>query len=261
MYPELFSIGPLTLHTYGLLIAIGLVVGIIVAGRIGRLQGIEFQKIMDMGLIIIITGIIGSRLAYVIINFSYYKTYPLDIFKLWNGGLVFSGGLIAVLLMMVWYAKKSGYSLWQLGDLWAPAAAVGQAIGRIGCFMAGCCYGKPTDIPWGVVFTDPRSLVPQDMLNIPLHPTQLYSSLSGFIIFIILMILSVKKGFEGQVLLWFLILHSTGRLLIERFRGDDRGLIFGGVWTATQFLTVIILIVSVIMLFILKSRKEKLSGK
>jgi len=261
MFPELFSIGPLTLHTYGLLIAIGLVVGIIVTSWIGRSQGIEFQKIMDMGLIIIITGIIGSRLAYVLINFSYYKTNPVDIIKLWNGGLVFSGGLIAVLLVMAWYARQTGNSLWQIGDLWAPAAAVGQAIGRIGCFMAGCCYGKPTDMPWGVVFTDTRSLIPQDMLNIPLHPTQLYSSLSGFIIFIILMILSVKKRFEGQILLWFLILHSTGRLLVERFRGDDRGLILGGSWTATQLLTIIILIVSVIMLFILKPRKEKLRGK
>jgi phosphatidylglycerol:prolipoprotein diacylglycerol transferase len=185
----------------------------------------------------------------------------VDIIKLWNGGLVFSGGLIAALLVMVWYARQIGRSLWQIGDLWAPAAAIGQAIGRIGCFMAGCCYGKPTDMPWGVVFTDTRSLIPQDMLNIRLHPTQLYSSLSGFIIFIILMILSVKKRFEGQVLLWYLILHSTGRLLVERFRSDDRGLVFGGTWTATQFLTVIILIVSVIMLFILKPRKEKLRGK
>lgn len=257
MFPELFSIGPLTLHTYGLFVAIGLVAGIIVASRIGRSQGIDFQKVLDMGLIIIITGIIGSRLAYVLMNFSYYMKNPIDIIKLWNGGLVFSGGLIAVFLMMIWYAKQIGRSLWQMGDLWAPAAALGQAIGRIGCFMAGCCYGRPTDMPWGVVFSDARSLVPQDMLNMPLHPTQLYSSLNGFIIFIILMILSKKKRFEGQVLLWFLILHSTSRLLVERFRGDDRGLIIGGEWTVTQFLTIIILIGSIIMLFILKPRKEK----
>ncbi len=257
MLPELFSIGPLTLHTYGLFVAIGLVTGIIVTIPIGRSHGIDFQKIMDMGLIIIIAGIIGSRLAYVLINFSYYKTNLMDIVKLWNGGLVFSGGLIAVLLVMLWYARRISHSLWQIGDLWAPGAAIGQAIGRIGCFMAGCCYGRPTDMPWGVVFTDTRCLVPQDMLNISLHPTQIYSSLSGLIIFIILMILSAKKRFEGQVMLWFLILHSTGRLLVERFRGDDRGLILGGAWTATQLLTVIILIGSIIMLFILKPRMEK----
>jgi phosphatidylglycerol:prolipoprotein diacylglycerol transferase len=255
MYPELFTIGPLTLHTYGLFVAIGLVVGIIVAIKIGKSQGIDFQKIMDMGLIIIIAGIIGSRLAYVFINFSYFKTSPMDIVKLWTGGLVFSGGLIAVLLVMMWYTRQAGYSLWQIGDLWAPAAAIGQAIGRIGCFMAGCCYGRPTDMPWGVVFTDPKSLACP--LNTPLHPTQLYSSFSGLIIFIVLMILNSKKRFEGQVLLWFLILHGTARLLIEQFRGDDRGLIFGGSWTATQFLTIIILIGSVVALFIMKFRKEK----
>ncbi len=109
-------------------------------------------------------------------------------------------------------------------------------------------------MPWGVVFTDTRSLAP---LNIPLHPTQLYSSLSGVIIFIILMILNAKKKFEGQVLLWFLILHSTGRLLIERFRGDDRGLILGTNLSVTQFLAIIILIGSVVALFIIKSRREK----
>ncbi len=101
MYPELFSIGPLTLHTYGLFVAIGLVVGILVTIRIGRSQGIDFQQIMDMGFIIIFTGIIGSRLAYVLMNFSYYKTNPMDIVKLWHGGLVFSGGLIAVLFAIV----------------------------------------------------------------------------------------------------------------------------------------------------------------
>jgi phosphatidylglycerol:prolipoprotein diacylglycerol transferase len=254
MHPELFSIGPLTLHTYGLLVALGIVVGIMVTIPIGRSQGIDFQKIMDMGLIIVFMGIIGSRLAYVLINFSYYKTNPIDIIKLWHGGLVFSGGLIAVLFAMFWYARQGSHSIWQIGDLWAPAAAIGQGIGRIGCFMAGCCYGKPTDISWGIVFTDPRSLAP---LNIPLHPTQLYSSLSGLIIFIILMILSAKKKFEGQVLLWFLILHSTGRLLIERFRGDDRGLILGSNLSVTQFLTIIILIGSVIALFIIKSRRER----
>jgi phosphatidylglycerol:prolipoprotein diacylglycerol transferase len=254
MHPELISIGPLTLHTYGLFVAIGLVVGILVTIRIGRSQGIDLQQIMDMGFIIIFTGIIGSRLAYVLMNFSYYKTNPMDIVKLWHGGLVFSGGLITVLFAIVWYARRRGYSIWQVGDLWAPAAAIGQAIGRIGCFMAGCCYGKPTDMPWGVVFMDTRSLAP---LNIPLHPTQLYSSLSGVIIFIVLMILNAKKKFEGQVLLWFLILHSTGRLLIEQFRGDDRGLILGTNLSVTQFLAIIILIGSVVALFIIKSRREK----
>ena len=255
MFPVLFSIGPFTLPTYGLFVAMGIVAGILVTIRIGKSQGIGSQQIVDMGFIIVFSGIIGSRLAFVMMNFSYFKTNPVDIIKLWHGGLVFSGGLIAVLFAVVLYSWRRNLNIWQIGDLYSPAAAIGLGIGRIGCFMAGCCYGKPTDVPWAVVFTDPRSMAwPK---NIPLHPTQLYSSLSGFIIFIVIMIISAKKKFEGQVLLWFLILHSTQRLLIERFRGDDRGLIPGSDWSVTQLLTTIILIGSVVALFIVKSRREK----
>lgn len=253
MFPVLFSIGPLTLHTYGLFIAIAIIVGILITIPTGKSYGMDPQQVIDMGFIMILSGIIGSRLIYVLINFSYYVSHPLDIFKIWQGGLVFSGALIAVVLVIFWYVRHTSLNLWQTGDLWAPAAAIGQATGRIGCFMAGCCYGKPTDVAWGVVFTDPRSIA---RLNIPLHPTQLYSSLSCFIIFFVLMILKAKKKFDGQVLLWYLILHSTGRLYLERFRGDDRGLIMND-WSVTQLFTIIILIASVVTLLILKSRHEK----
>ena len=255
MHPDLFSIGPLTIHTYGLLVAIGFVLGILVAVRTGKYVGMTAQHVIDMGFIIMVSGIIGSRLAYILENVSYYYAHPLDMVRLWHGGLVFSGGLIAVLLVMIWYARQHQLSIWRVGDVWTPAVALGQAIGRIGCFMAGCCYGRPTDVCWAVTFTNPKSIAP---LNIPLHPTQLYSSLSGLIIFIVLMVLTAKKKFEGQVMLWFLILHSTGRLLIERFRGDDRGSIFGNSgWTLTQLLAMIILIASVILLFTRKSQGKK----
>ncbi|MDP6179919.1 MAG: prolipoprotein diacylglyceryl transferase, partial [Desulfatiglandales bacterium] len=138
--------------------------------------------------------------------------------------------------------------------LWAPAVAIGQSIGHVGCFMAGCGYGKPTDVKWGVVFAHPQSLAP---LNISLHPTQLYSSLSGLIIFLVLMVLHTKKQFEGQVLLWLLILHSTVRLLVERFRGDSRGWVPGTDMSVTQLLTTLILIASVAMLFVLKPKKKR----
>jgi phosphatidylglycerol:prolipoprotein diacylglycerol transferase len=254
MFPVLFSIGPLTLHTYGTFVATGIVVGILVTIRIGRSQGITSQNILDIGFIAIFSGIIGSRLLYILMNLSYYSSNPLDMLKLWQGGLVFSGGLLAALIILIWYSKRKDYNPLLLGDICSPGVAIGQAIGRIGCFMMGCCYGKPTTVAWGVVFTNPRSLA---RLNIPLHPTQLYSSLSGFVIFVILMILTAKKKFKGQVLLWFLILHSASRLLIERFRGDDRGLIPGTHWTVTQFSTVFILAGAVIMLIIMKTRQEK----
>ena len=253
MFPDLFSIGPLTIHTYGLFVALGFVAALGVTIKLCKSHGLEAQQVMDMAFTTIIWGIIGSRLVFVLMNFSYYRAHPADVFKVWEGGLVFSGGLIVAALAAIWYSRKHHLSFWEMGDLFAPGLAIGQGIGRIGCFMAGCCYGKPTDKIWGVVFTHPNSLAP---LDIVLHPAQLYSFLSGLVIFLVLLFLHAKRKYEGQVLLWFLILHSTGRLLIERFRGDDRGLIPGTEMSVTQLIAILILIASVVALFTLKSKKQ-----
>ena len=259
MFPDLFSIGPLTLHTYGLFVAMGFVAGVLVAVYVGRSHGLSAQQVMDMGFVMILSGLVGSRLVYVLINLDYYVERPLDMVKVWEGGLVFSGGIAAVLAAVVWYGKRHGISLWTIGDTWAPAAALGQGIGRIGCFMAGCCYGRPTDLPWGAVFSHPHSLAPVD---IPLHPTQIYSSIAGFVIFFILMILHSRRKFQGQVFLWYLILHSVARLAVERFRGDDRGVfLLGGGVTVTQAITVLILTAAVTALVVLKDRNRKDAGE
>ena len=198
MFPDLFSIGPLTIHTYGFFVAVGFTTALLITIRVGKSLGVSPQQVMDMGFIIIIWAIIGSRVTHVLMNLAYYRTHPIDIIKVWQGGLVFSGGLVAVVLALVWYIRRHDLSFWSIGDLWAPGAAIGQGIGRIGCFMAGCCYGKPAAEKWCVVFTHPKSLAP---LNIPLHPTQVYAALSGTVIFFILMIIRSRKQFEGQVLL------------------------------------------------------------
>jgi len=254
MYPDLFSIGPLTLHTYGLFVAIGFASALLVAVKIAKDSGIRAPQVIDMGFIMILSAVIGSRIMYILFNLSFYVKQPLDIFKVWEGGLVFSGGIIAAVAAISWHIRRHHLPFWATADLWAPAVALGQGIGRIGCLMAGCCYGKPTDLPWGIVFSHPRSLAP---LHIALHPTQLYAALSGCIIFLILIILQSRKQFEGQVILWFLILHSTGRLLIERFRGDFRGIVPGMDMSVTQLVTLIILAASVATLFLIKVRNKK----
>jgi phosphatidylglycerol:prolipoprotein diacylglycerol transferase len=254
MYPDLFSIGPLTVHSYGIFVALGFTTGILVAVNLGKKQGFPAQQVVDMAFVMIVYAIVGSRAMYVMINLSYYVNHPLDIIKIWQGGLVFSGGFLAVAAAMTWYLRRQHLSFWEVGDLWAPAVALGQGIGRIGCFMAGCCYGKPTDLPWGVVFKSPDSLAPQ---GIPLHPTQVYGFLSGVLIFLTLLIITTKKKFKGQVFVWFLILHNTARLLVEKFRGDDRGMIPWTEFTATQFLAVLILLSALVALFLLKPRPEK----
>jgi phosphatidylglycerol---prolipoprotein diacylglyceryl transferase len=257
MHPDLFSIGPLALHTYGLLIAIGFIVALVIAIKTGKRHGIDSQQIMDLSFLLIISGIVGSRIVYILMNISYYIANPMDMFKLWQGGLVFSGGLLVAIIAGYFYIRRHKLNILSIGDVFAPSIAIGQAIGRIGCFMAGCCYGRPTSVPWSVTFTNPHSFAP---LNIPLHPTQLYDVLSNLVIFIILLILRPWKKFNGQVIIWFLIMHSTARLYIERFRGDDRGILPGTGWTMTQFIAILILVSAISALFYLRSRDKKGAG-
>lgn len=248
MYPDLFSIGPVTIHTYGVFVAMGIFSGVILAMKLGEQEGLSPSIISDICFLIIISGVIGARLGYIIINTSYYIKYPLETLKIWKGGLVFIGALITACMSGAWYINRYHWDFWTIGDILAPSIALGQAIGRIGCFMAGCCYGKPTDLPWAVVFRNSYSLAP---LNIPLHPTQIYHSLACFIIFVILMFLRRHKGFSGQIFLWYLILHSTKRLFIEKFRGDYRAILFGDM-TMTQFISLAILLTAGVCLIIRK---------
>jgi phosphatidylglycerol:prolipoprotein diacylglycerol transferase len=254
MFPNLLSIGPFSIHTYGLFVAIGLFAGLMITVRIGKTEGIAAQRIMDMGFIMILSTLLGSRSMYVLMNLSRYCENPLDVLRIWQGGLVFSGGVILAVAAMLWYSRQHRLSLWKVGDLWSPAVAIGQGIGRIGCFMAGCCFGTPTDLRLGIVFTHPDSLAP---LNVPLHPTQIYSAISGFTIFLILLGLYRNRKFEGQIFLWFLILHSTARLFIERFRGDDRGILLNSSMSITQFVTILLLAAAVLALMLLKRTENK----
>jgi phosphatidylglycerol:prolipoprotein diacylglycerol transferase len=253
MFPDLFSIGPLVIHSYGVLVAAGLCAALLTAVKTGKAAGISSQRIMDMAFIMVLAGLTGSRATYVLMNLDFYMRNPLDVVKIWEGGLVFSGAILTVVPTIFWFAKKHKLSLWEVGDVWAPAAAIGQGIGRIGCLMAGCCYGRPTDAWWSIVFTHPNSLAPK---NVPLHPTQIYSSLSGFGIFAVLWVLHSRKQFRGQVFLWFLILHSTARLAIERFRGDDRGLLLTTDMTLTQLITLLILAAAVATLLWRKTKER-----
>ena len=254
MYPDLFSIGPLTIHTYGLFVALGFASAIAVTVHLGKTEGVPPQQVMDILFLAIVWAIIGSRVFYVLLNPGYYLAHPLDTVKLWQGGLVFSGGLVAAVIAVAWHLRRHRIPVLRTADLVAPGLALGQGVGRIGCFFAGCCYGRPADLPWAVVFSNPESLAP---LHIPLHPTQLYASMSGFLLFAVLLVLRKRKTFEGQVFVWLLILHSTSRLFVERFRGDHRGLIPGTEMSVTQLLTLLVLIGAVVALYVLKSRSSK----
>jgi len=235
------------------MVAVGFLAAILLASSRAEKDGIEPQKIFDLCFYAMVSALVGARSLYVIVEYEYFSTAPLEIFKFWKGGLVFYGGLILGVVVSLWYLKRHQMPVWKSADLLAPSIALGQGIGRWGCFFAGCCYGVKTDVPWGISFVDPRSLAP---LGISLHPTQIYLSLNALLIFSILMWLSKRKTFDGQVLWSYGILYSVGRFAIEYLRGDDRGFAVEQFLSTSQFVGIFIFILSSLALFSLHRKKS-----
>ncbi|MDH4184714.1 MAG: prolipoprotein diacylglyceryl transferase [Nitrospinota bacterium] len=244
MYPELFSIGPVTLHTYGLLVATGFLTGIWWMGRLGAREGIDPDAIYDISFWAVLAAIVGSRLFFVIVNYQQFAPRPLDIFKIWSGGLVFYGGLIGAFIAMVIMAGRRNIPIWKLADIAAQGGALGHSIGRLGCFFAGCCYGLPSSAPWAVTFNNVKSIAPR---GVALHPTQLYDSLNELTIFLILSWLAPRKRFAGQVWWTWVGLYAIGRSVVEMYRDDPRGSIFGGALTTSQGVAAAVICVAIFM--------------
>lgn len=220
MYPILLHIGSFNLYTYGLFVALGFITAVWVSQKNGAPRGFLPETITDIFFVILVSALLGARLLYVWINFDAYKDNWLDIFKVWNGGLVFFGGFLGATLASFAYLKIKQINIWKTADIIAPGIALGHAVGRLGCFFAGCCYGKACDLPFAVKFTHPESLAPVDVY---LHPTQIYSVLINVFLFFILMALQKKKKFDGMVFLSYIMIYAMLRSIVEFFRGDFRG--------------------------------------
>ena len=251
MHPILFRLGPFTLHTYGVFVAMAFLAAIGLSLKEARNVDEDPNKVLDLCFYMLIAGLIGSRILYVAVNWETFLRDPVEIIRVWHGGLVFYGGFLGACLAAVWYIKKEGLSAWKTADILAPSIALGQFIGRIGCFFAGCCYGKPCDLPWAVTFTDINSLAPR---GVALHPTQLYSSLNGLVIFLLLLLLRRYKSFQGQLFWAYVFLYAVSRSVIEIFRGDERGMIIEGVLSTSQFIGIIMAGLAVVMLLVLRAR-------
>ena len=180
MFPVLLKIGPISIFTYGSFIAVGFLAGIFLAIKEAKRLGEDHEKIMDLCFYILVAAILGSRLFYVATSPEMFLRNPVEILKIWNGGLVFYGGFIAALVTGVIFLKVKNIPVWKTADIMAASVALAHFFGRIGCFFAGCCYGKHCDLPWAVTFNHPDSLAPT---GIPLHPTQLYEALGNLAIF------------------------------------------------------------------------------
>jgi phosphatidylglycerol:prolipoprotein diacylglycerol transferase len=251
MYPDLLSFGNLTLHTYGVCIALGALLGILFVSRGARREGMNQQQLLDLVFYLLIAAIIGSRVFYILLNPGYYLKHPLESLMIWRGGLVFYGGFLFAFPTCYLYLKKHRLPFLKTCDILAPGLALGECIGRIGCFFAGCCYGCPTDLPWGVTFTHPNSLA---KLGVSLHPTQLYTSAHALITFIMLVSFRRVKRADGQIVFLYILLYALGRLIIENFRGDERGLLVAGYLTLTQAIAIVLIPVALGMIFYLGRR-------
>jgi len=264
MHPVLFTIplfGGLKLHTYGLMVAIAFLAGIVWVGREAKRVGESPEKLTDLCFYIVVAAIVGSRLFYLLLEEPDFWRRPLDFFKIWEGGLVFYGGLIGAVIVSVWYMRRHDLNFWKVADIFMPGVALGHVFGRLGCFSAGCCYGKeaPAGFPFAIVFpNNPEGLAPP---GVPLYPTQLMESLTELLIFLILLVFRRKKQFDGQVMLLYLILYSISRSVLEIFRGDRaRGFVIDHVFSVAQFVSLLI-VLTAIALWILRLRQSRQSVK
>jgi len=256
MYPILFQFGRFSIYAYGFFIAVGFVTTLILASlKIRKSKaGISFGNLVDLFFYTVLSAIIGSRALFVLINFDDYRQNPMQIFKIWEGGLVFYGGLLLAIGVSLWYMRWHRLPIWKVADLISPFIALGLFFGRIGCFFAGCCYGKETSLPWAIIFRHPDSLAP---LNIPLHPTQLYDAANGLAIFFFLNWMEKRKTFEGQIFWLFLFLYTITRFFIETLRGDPRGFLFGNLLSTSQGIGIPLAIFSLFMLFYMKKKYRR----
>lgn len=255
MEPILIQIGPITIRWYGLMIALGCLAGLWVAGKEAQRKGIDKQKIQDFFLYAIFGAIIGSRLYYVAFSDgAQFWDNPLSIFAIWQGGLSIHGGILGGLLVALLYTRKKGISFWTLADTVAPSLILGQALGRIGCFFNGDAHGYPTSLPWGLVYS-PESPAGQMFPGQPLHPTQLYEMVFNFIIFGILWKVRKKVKVDGQLFLLYVVLYSLIRIFVEHFRADK--LVYFGDLSAAQSIGVVGIVLGFVLMLALKRKKTQ----
>ena len=253
MCPILFRSGNFTVYAYGSILALGFLVGMVLILLKARKKGIPIERVTELCCLSIFSVFIGARSLYVLLDLPSFLNDPVRIFKVWEGGLVFYGGLILAAGVGFGYMRWHRLPLWKITDLFAPAIALGLFFARIGCFIAGCCYGKETSLPWGVTFTDPQSLA---RLHARLHPTQLYEAAAGLVLFLFLIQMEKRQSFDGQIFWLFLLLYSVLRFLIEFLRDDPRGFPVWAALSTSQTVGIFLAIFSVFMLLFIGMKQK-----
>jgi phosphatidylglycerol---prolipoprotein diacylglyceryl transferase len=261
MHPILFewqisSLGPITIYTYGVLLAAAYLGGLQLAIMRARKRGLDHTRVLDLGIYIIISALIGAKLLLVVTDFRSFLDNPRAILDLLRSGGVFYGGLILAVTVALLYIRRVGLPLWTTCDVFAPGIALGHVVGRFGCFFAGCCYGRPTTVPWAITFTNPEAAANVGTpLNIPLHPTQLYEAGAEALILVLLLATESRgRRFAGRTFWLYMLLYAISRYVIEMFRGDPRGSVL--IFSTSQFISVLLAPLALVMLIYLARRES-----
>ncbi len=240
MHPILLELGPLTVYTYGLLLAAAYLLGLKLAMVRAQARGLDSARVLDLGIYIIISALVGAKLLLVFTDYRVFVNDPRELLTLARSGGVFYGGLILAVIVALWYIRKVGLPLWTTCDVFAPGIALGHVIGRFGCLFAGCCYGRETSVPWAITFTNPAAAANVGTpLNTPLHPTQMYEAGAEFLILAVLLATERKgRPFAGRTFWLYMLFYAISRFIIEFFRGDERGNI--GIFSTSQFISIVL---------------------
>ena len=254
MHPILFEIGGFPVYTYGVLLAAAYLLGLQFALVRARARALDANKVMDLGIWIIISALIGAKLLLLIVDFDSFRQNPRELLTLLRSGGVFYGGLIAAVAVAFWYLRRYRLPVWTVCDAFAPGIALGHVIGRMGCFFAGCCFGRATSVPWAVTFTNTYANENAGTpLNVPIHPTQLYEAGAELAILGLLLWLERRwRPFPGRTFWSYLLFYGVTRFIIEFYRGDARGMV--GDLSTSQFVSVLLVPLSIIMLIVLARR-------
>lgn len=256
--------GPFAIHTYGLMVALGFFFAISVVTNQAARKGMDGDQIVNMLFGLILTGVVGARLLFVALEWRSYVDRPLSIINIREGGLVFLGGVVCAAFYGLYFIRKYQLPFWKTTDAVILGLPLGQMFGRLGCVAAGCCYGRPTDLPWSITYTSP--LAAGAPLNVPVHPVQLYESIGNLVIFLGLYLLarSNKQRFDGQVVIAYFVAYPVLRIVTETFRGDSvRGFfmqdVLGQTLSTSQFISLVLLSAALVAGF-LRRRASLSSG-
>jgi phosphatidylglycerol---prolipoprotein diacylglyceryl transferase len=248
MYTVLFELGGFQIRSYGVIVALSFLLALWMSTKEAERKGLDPKLVQDFAVYGLLGGIIGARVYFVLFSApGYFLEHPWEIFAVWSGGIGIIGSLIGGFLVAVWFCRTRKMSLLKFGDTLAPGIALGQTVGQLACLLNGDSYGRPTDLPWAITYTDPRSMAP---LNIPLHPIEIYEMAAYFLIFLLVWNIRKHKRLDGFTFFTYLAGYGVARFVVDFFRGDPAMFAWG--IQAAQLFGVAVILASLLGFVLLK---------